>query len=336
MAQVKIGVFKFGEDEFELRYVVDNDMQVLFVGKDIARVLKYNDCKQAIHKHVNEKYKCVFEKMGGQNDAPPCFDDNEGVRGEVAIKKGNPLYLQPHTILITKSGVIQLIMKSKLPYAVELQEWLLEEVIPQVLCTGKYQPAVDNGNGATVSMLHEISQSLSTIQRDNEQLKTVIVKKDQQIEQTTRMINRVMADMNRMYTGFQQTMQKKDEQVSSLVEKMVDLSDRAVEYPSNEKKLPILCVMQDGTKFHAITGQKQYVQAQKNKRNIDERTIILEKKRPNPTMDWSKAVETVARTRGVKKSHRSIECGLPERVEEFAKRIKLLFDKHSIANKKTL
>lgn len=69
MAQVKIGVFKFGEDEFELRYVVDNDMQVLFVGKDIARVLKYNDCKQAIHKHVDEKYKCVFEKMGGQNDA---------------------------------------------------------------------------------------------------------------------------------------------------------------------------------------------------------------------------------------------------------------------------
>nr|QNN89356.1 Bro-b protein [Spilarctia obliqua nucleopolyhedrovirus] len=33
-------------------------------------------------------------------------------------------------------------MKSKLPYAVELQAWLLEEVIPQVLCTGKYAPAV--------------------------------------------------------------------------------------------------------------------------------------------------------------------------------------------------
>lgn len=50
--------------------------------------------------------------------------------------------MHPHTVLITKSGVIQLIMKSKLPYAIELQEWLLEEVIPQVLCTGKYDPAI--------------------------------------------------------------------------------------------------------------------------------------------------------------------------------------------------
>ncbi|AJD09183.1 baculovirus repeated namegeneORF [Condylorrhiza vestigialis mutiple nucleopolyhedrovirus] len=137
MAQVKIGQFKFGEDTFTLRYVLERDQQVKFVAKDIANSLKYANCKDAIIKHVNLKYKFTYAEQGSEI-ATPAVD--------TVAKQGDPLYLQPHTILITKEGVIQLIMKSKLPYAVELQTWLLEEVIPQVLCTGKYAPAVKNSD----------------------------------------------------------------------------------------------------------------------------------------------------------------------------------------------
>nr|AKN59255.1 Bro-c [Bombyx mori nucleopolyhedrovirus] len=134
MAQVKIGEFKFGEDTFTLRYVLDTDQPVKFVAKDIAISLKYVNCKDAVIKHVDKKYKYTYNESGSRLATP--------VSDSVA-KQGDPLYLQPHTVLITKEGVIQLIMKSKLPYALELQTWLLEEVIPQVLCTGKYAPAVE-------------------------------------------------------------------------------------------------------------------------------------------------------------------------------------------------
>ncbi|AAZ38216.1 BRO-A [Agrotis segetum nucleopolyhedrovirus A] len=165
MPQVKIGVFKFGEDKFKLRYVVGNDKDVLFVAKDIASVLKYEKPANAVAKHVDKKYKCYFLEKGPRIE-DPSFGDNGSVGVEVSIikkdliKKGHPLFLYDQTILITKSGVIQLIMKSKLPYAVELQEWLLEEVIPQVLCTGKYQPAVAN-NSECLSKSNEMILKMS-------------------------------------------------------------------------------------------------------------------------------------------------------------------------------
>ncbi|AIE47841.1 bro [Peridroma alphabaculovirus] len=346
MAQVKIGLFKFGEEEFELRYVIRGDGDVRFVAKDIAKVLKYSNAKDAVKKHVDEKYKGTFENKPKNCDAGARVNESTGPQNaapigdaRVVAKQGSPLYLQPHTILITKSGVIQLIMKSKLPYAVELQEWLLEEVIPQVLCTGKYQPAIENNanDPNTVTMLNQISQSLTNIRRDNEQLQTVIVKKDQQIEQTTRMISRVMNDMNRMYTGFQNTMQKKDEmfqqiiqkkdnQVDTLMHRVVDLSQRAVVYPVDEKKMPVLCVSQMNRSFHVITGQRSYVTAQKNKIGIPESTIIVEKRRPNPKLDWNNAVHAMARHSGVKRMHALILCDTDDTAEQFAKKLKDIVD----------
>nr|ANS70999.1 baculovirus repeated ORF l [Lymantria dispar multiple nucleopolyhedrovirus] len=47
-SQVKIGEFRFGEDLFRLRYVLEREHPVRFVAKDIAKSLKYVNCKQAI------------------------------------------------------------------------------------------------------------------------------------------------------------------------------------------------------------------------------------------------------------------------------------------------
>nr|AFS51932.1 DekiORF54 [Dendrolimus kikuchii nucleopolyhedrovirus] len=81
-------------------------------------ILKYGDYDQTVRKIVNNKYKCTYDQPR----------QNGGVGHNALVKQGDPLYLHPSTVLITKAGVIQLIMRSKLPYAVKLQAWLLEQI----------------------------------------------------------------------------------------------------------------------------------------------------------------------------------------------------------------
>nr|AMO27531.1 BRO-C [Lymantria dispar multiple nucleopolyhedrovirus] len=167
MSRVKIGQFKFGEDEFTLRYVLERDQSIKFVARDVAASLKYVNCKQAVIVNVDNKYKSTFEQ--GRVPYTPGSDKSTFEQGSTpytpgsdgVAKQGDPLYLQPHTVLITKEGVIQLIMKSKLPYAVELQAWLLEEVIPQVLCTGKYAPAVKMDTSGALVKIDDLTAKLT-------------------------------------------------------------------------------------------------------------------------------------------------------------------------------
>lgn len=333
MAQVKIGQFKFGEDVFTLRYVLDEDI-VKFVARDVATNLKYSDTKKAVKNHVDKKYTCNY--LGGRNDSPASTS---------LVKKGDPLYLQPHTVLITKSGVIQLIMKSKLPYAVELQEWLLEEVIPQVMCTGKYDPAIkqhqeeikrhqEENKQLVNKLIATFTEHTNALQQQlvkkQEFIEHVVATKDKQIEAKDLQVTRVMTDLNRMYTGFQETMQRKDEmmqqkdaQVTEMVDKIMDLSSRAVKYPDDERKHPVLCVARDGTTFTAIAGQKAYVQTQKLKRNINAVNVVAEDIRPNPTIDWNNVTNRVP----AKKSKRTISFESEDEAQQFESRIKELFNK---------
>nr|QPD01825.1 BRO-B [Lymantria dispar multiple nucleopolyhedrovirus]QPD01999.1 BRO-B [Lymantria dispar multiple nucleopolyhedrovirus] len=81
MSRVKIGQFKFGEDEFTLRYVLERDQSIKFVAKDVAASLKYVDCKQAVRINVDDKYKSTFEQ--GCVPHTPASDG--------AAKQGDPL-----------------------------------------------------------------------------------------------------------------------------------------------------------------------------------------------------------------------------------------------------
>ncbi|ACF05373.1 BRO B I [Adoxophyes orana nucleopolyhedrovirus] len=344
MVCVKIGEFKFGDDTFTLRYVLEQNQQVKFVAKDVAAALKYVDCDQTVRKIVDSKYKTTYAQT----------PRDDGAASKSVAKRGDPLYLQPHTVLITKSGVIQLIMKSKLPYAIELQEWLLEEVIPQVLCTGKYDPAIkqrEEENKQLVTKLiatftdHAnalqavVAQKTEELVKKQEFIERIIAIKDKQIEAKDLQVTRVMTDLNRMYTGFQDTMQKKDEimhkkdlllqvkdaQVSDLVAKVIDLSGRAVQYPADERKHPVLCVARNGTTFTAFAGQKAYVQNQKNKRNIDAASIVAEITRPNPIIDWNNATHKYPIP--AKRTKRTISFESENDAQQFENKIKQLLHK---------
>ena len=302
------------------------------MAKDIADKLKFKNTKKAIKDHVDDKYKSTFEQ-GEQFVTPASIS---------LVKRGDPLYLQPQTVLITKSGVIQLIMRSKLPYAVELQEWLLEEVIPQVLCTGKYNSAIKQHKEALRQQQEEnkqlVSRLIATFSEHSNAMRQELVKKqdfiervvamkDKQIEVKDQQVTRVMTDLNRMYNGFQdnmqkkdEMMQKKDEQVTELVAKVIDLSGRAVQYPEDERKHPVLCVTRDGTTFTAIAGQKAYVHNQKLKRKLSAADIVAETTRPNPTVDWTNATHRLA----AKKSKRTVSFESEQDAQQFAIRIKQL------------
>nr|AMO27609.1 BRO-K [Lymantria dispar multiple nucleopolyhedrovirus] len=401
MSQVKIGQFKFGQDTFTLRYVLGGEQQVKFVAKDIASNLKHANCAEAVRKHVDGKYKSTFEHG----------EIRSHLASNALAKQGDPLYLHPHTVLVTKEGVIQLIMKSKLPYAVELQAWLLEEVIPQVLCTGKYDPAIKHQQEETKRMMDRLikvfTDHTTTLQaalvKKEKFVEFVVESNNKQIEAKNKLIEakdqhvtRVMTDLNRMYSSFQDTMQrkddimkrkdeiiqkkdeqfqetmqkkdeqfketiqkkdeqfketiqkkdeqfqeiiqkkdaqlqetiqKKDEQIARLIDAAMDLSSRAVQYPADERKHPVLCVARDGTTFHGIAGQRRYVQSQKRKLGVKDDDLVLETRRPNPALDWTNATHT---TSAVKRSKRSITFDSPEEAQLFEDTIKYLLSVDSV------
>nr|AFN21136.1 BRO-A [Bombyx mori nucleopolyhedrovirus] len=250
MAQVKIGEFKFGEDTFTLRYVLGNEQPVKFVAKDIAISLKYGNCKDAISRHVDDKYKYTYNEHGARlpHHAPNSV-----------AKQGDPLYLQPHTVLITKEGVIQLIMKSKLPYAVELQTWLLEEVIPQVLCTGKYAPAVemDTNYGVIEELNKKLAFASESLAEANEKIihfANALVTANAGLVQANTMLNEARKDCE----NARKDCENARRETAQLANRMADIAQDVIAKPNNPQLLHSLAVCAlGGEKYAFLRAQKR-------------------------------------------------------------------------------
>ena len=99
--------------------------KVWFVGRDAVKCLGYEvegttSYTYYTGKFVKEKYMLKMKncdlQLFGMADA--------GRKGEV---------------LINQNGIIQLVMNSPMEEAEKFQDWILEEVIPSVLTTGKYE-----------------------------------------------------------------------------------------------------------------------------------------------------------------------------------------------------
>lgn len=114
------GLKVFQNEEFgEVRSLVIND-EPWFVGKDVAKALRYENPSKAIRDHVEEEDK----KVGVQN-VTPYISDNLG-------RKQYPTF-------INESGVYSLIFGSKLPSAKKFKHWVTSEVLPTLRKTGKYE-----------------------------------------------------------------------------------------------------------------------------------------------------------------------------------------------------
>lgn len=108
-----------------VRATVIND-NVWFFGRDVVDDLGYKrtSYSDTIKRYVKEKYY-MFLDSKSQPQTGVEFNYKElGQRGGY---------------LINQYGVIQLVMNSPMEEAERFQDWILEEVIPSVLTTGKYE-----------------------------------------------------------------------------------------------------------------------------------------------------------------------------------------------------
>ncbi|ABF47446.1 BRO-B [Clanis bilineata nucleopolyhedrovirus] len=286
---VKIGNFKFGEDTFRLRYVVEREI-VKFVAKDVASNLKHQNTKKAVKDHVDEKYKSTYE-MG-----------KEVVTSNLEpVNKGDSLYLQPHTILITKEGVIQLIMKSKLPYAVELQAWLLEEVIPQVLCTGKYAPAVEMDTDIQESkILNTYKQDIAEKDEKIQNLTTVLIETNQQVVKFANALivaNENLITANNNLNVANQNLHEANQTIGHMANRMADIAQDVIAKPSDPQLLHSLAVCSlGGDQYAFLRPQKRSLQRSLNRLSVDERDIVFKSDYvPNAVNVLNKVKETLPR-----------------------------------------
>ncbi|WP_288970550.1 phage antirepressor KilAC domain-containing protein [uncultured Ruminococcus sp.] len=91
------------------------DGEIMFVGKDVADILGYQNGSRDINRHVDEedRFKVMF------------FDGNQ----------------DKETIIINESGLYSLILSSKMPNAKKFKRWVTSEVLPTIRKHGVF--AVD-------------------------------------------------------------------------------------------------------------------------------------------------------------------------------------------------
>ena len=90
------------------------DEKIYFIGKDVADALGYSNSSKAVSTHCKH------------------------IRKEMIPHSQNGNMLKTQTSLIDEGDVYRLIVKSKLPSADTFEEWLFDEVLPQMRATGGY------------------------------------------------------------------------------------------------------------------------------------------------------------------------------------------------------
>ena len=100
----------------DLKSFIDKNQKIYFIGKDVAKILGYQDTNQAIRKHVDEEDRKYFpvETMGYS-------------------KQGRP------PVIIIESGFYSLVLSSKLESAKKFKRWVTSEVLPSIRKFGYYK-----------------------------------------------------------------------------------------------------------------------------------------------------------------------------------------------------
>lgn len=102
----------FNSTEFGSVRTATVNGEVMFVGKDVADILGYQNGSRDINRHVDEedRHKVML------------FDGNQ----------------DKETIIINESGLYSLILSSKMPNAKKFKHWVTSEVLPAIRKHGMY------------------------------------------------------------------------------------------------------------------------------------------------------------------------------------------------------
>jgi prophage antirepressor-like protein len=113
----------------------DHDVSIAMCGGvpwfkacDVANALDYSNTKQAVLAHVSEQYKRTLTQLRLEASGNKvCASDHIP-----ASTVGRP------ATFISESGVYELIIHSHKPEALKFRAWLFEEVLPEIVRTGRY------------------------------------------------------------------------------------------------------------------------------------------------------------------------------------------------------
>ena len=101
-----------------------NQQTAHFRAADVARQLGYANCSQAIRKNVRAKYVTTLAALRGVSTGDTLVSPNES-----RPESDSDLYL-------SEPGLYALILRSKKKEAEAFQDWICEEVLPQIRLNG--------------------------------------------------------------------------------------------------------------------------------------------------------------------------------------------------------
>ena len=135
-----------------VRTVTIND-EAYFVGKDVAKILRYSNTQRSVNAHVDSE-----DKRGYQISTP---------------------YGTQEMTVINESGLYSLILSSKMPQAKEFKHWVTSEVLPAIRKHGAYMTpqTIEKAllNPDTIinlaTQLKKEQEQRKQLQAENEQMK---------------------------------------------------------------------------------------------------------------------------------------------------------------------
>jgi len=118
-----------------IRVIIINGKEY-FVAKDIAELLGYLNTSKAVQDHC--KKATNLKKILTDNESLPL--------DKTTIEPYRKLFGNSwhQTKLIPESDVWRLVIKSRLPEAEKIEQWIMEDVLPSIRKTGSYQIQPEN------------------------------------------------------------------------------------------------------------------------------------------------------------------------------------------------
>lgn len=173
------GLEIFSSDVFgNVRVFKDNLEKVWFVASDVSNTLGYARANN-MYKVISDKNKKEINPHNSESVA------NAGLRLNVGIQIETNENIK-RLVLISESGLYQAIFGSKLPSALEFQEWVTDEVLPTIRKTGSYSVAKEYNLPTTYL---EALEQLVLIEKEKQVLTQKIDEQAPQIEYLHNVVN---------------------------------------------------------------------------------------------------------------------------------------------------
>ena len=123
--------------------IIDGEQGLFFIGKEVAEMLGYSNTSKAVASHCKKT-----QILTSQNGTLELNIPNRGLT------------------VIPESDVYRLIIRSKLPSSERFEEWVMEEVLPQIRKNGSYvsQPTLPQTFSEALRLLADSEDEKQVLQ----------------------------------------------------------------------------------------------------------------------------------------------------------------------------